>query len=125
MTDEEKKEYEELKSLLYTGTLSQHGKRKLIDMFEKQRKEIEELKENNKNLEDELNKYIVKMSDEQYRRLVDIIRDEINKLWKDKIKTKIEESELLIDNSQGCMSDEDLYKEYGKIEFGQSLLEKE
>ena len=44
---------------------------------------------------------------------------------KDKIKAKIEESELLIDNSQGCMSDEDLYKEYGKIEFGQSLLEKE
>ena len=48
-----------------------------------------------------------------------------NKYWNDKIKAKIEESELLIDNSQGCMSDEDLYKEYGKIEFGQSLLEKE
>ena len=44
MTDEEKKEYEKLKSLLYTGTISQYGKRKLIDMFEKQQKEIEELK---------------------------------------------------------------------------------
>ena len=43
----------------------------------------------------------------------------------DKIKAKIEESELLIDNSQGCMSNEDLYKEFGKIEFGKSLLEKE
>ena len=41
MTDEEKKEYEELKSLLYTGTISQYGKRKLIDMFEKQQKEIQ------------------------------------------------------------------------------------
>ena len=46
LSDEEKKEYEELKSLLYTGTISQYGKRKLIDMFEKQSKEIEELKAN-------------------------------------------------------------------------------
>lgn len=45
MTDEEKKEYEELKSLLYTGTISQYGKRKLIEIIEKQQKEIEELKE--------------------------------------------------------------------------------
>ena len=47
MSDEEKKEYEELKSLLYTGTISQYGKRKLIDIIEKQQKEIEKLKENN------------------------------------------------------------------------------
>ena len=124
LSDEEKKELKELINLMYNNHISQYGKRKLEKYIKKQSKEIEELKENNKNLEDELNKYIVKMSDEQYRRLVDIIRDEINKLWKDKIKAKIEESELLIDNSQGCMSDEDLYKEYGKIEFGQSLLEK-
>ena len=45
MSDEEKKEYEELKSLLYTGTISQYGKRKLIEIIEKQSKEIEELKE--------------------------------------------------------------------------------
>lgn len=46
LSDEEKKEYEELKSLLYTGTISQYGKRKLIDIIEKQQKEIEENKEN-------------------------------------------------------------------------------
>ena len=56
MTDEEKKEYEKLKSLLYTGTISQYGKRKLIDMFEKQQKEIEELKAKNKNWKDKINK---------------------------------------------------------------------
>lgn len=44
MNEEEKREYEELKSLLYTGTISQYGKRKLIDIIEKQHKEIEELK---------------------------------------------------------------------------------
>ena len=132
MTDEEKKAIEYIKKCLddeydFKNATRQKDKKVhniILNLIEKQSKEIEELKENNKNLEDELNKYIVKLSDEQYRRLVDIIRDEINKLWKDKIKAEIEESELLIDNSQGCMSDEDLYKEYGKIEFGQSLLEK-
>ena len=48
MNEEEKREYEELKSLLYTGTISQYGKRKLIDIIEKQQKEIERLKNFNK-----------------------------------------------------------------------------
>lgn len=43
MNEEEKREYEELKSLLYTGTISQYGKRKLIDIIEKQQKQIERL----------------------------------------------------------------------------------
>lgn len=69
LSDEEKKEYEELKSLLYTGTISQYGKRKLIDIIEKQSKEIEELKE-------------VKW---YY---------EISRVPKDKIKAKIEEIDM-------------------------------
>lgn len=44
MTEEEKKEYEELKSLLYKDSLTQYGKRKLIGIIEKQQKEIERLK---------------------------------------------------------------------------------
>ena len=44
MTDEEKKEYEELKRLLYQGTLTQCGKRKLMGIIEKQSKEIEQIK---------------------------------------------------------------------------------
>lgn len=44
MTDEEKKEYEELKRLLYQGTLTQYGKRELIGILEKQSKEIEQTK---------------------------------------------------------------------------------
>jgi hypothetical protein len=43
MTAEEKEEYEELKSLLYTGQISQYGKRKLIDIIEKQDTEINKL----------------------------------------------------------------------------------
>ena len=75
MTDEEKKEYEKLKSLLYTGTISQYGKRKLIDMFEKQQKEIEELK-------DESKEYQIGFAQGCYEKDLD---------WKDKIKAKIEE----------------------------------
>ena len=75
MTDEKKKEYEKLKSLLYTGTISQYGKRKLIDMFEKQQKEIEELK-------DESKEYQIGFAQGCYEKDLD---------WKDKIKAKIEE----------------------------------
>ena len=239
MTDEEKKEYEELKSLLYTGTISQYGKRKLIDIIEKKskeiertneiliwkqkheeqlQKEIEELKDMNErqkyrielvsedkieergdsidestmlkqikskldeknipietllaeferleDLEDDLTTVYLNGVYDGEKKVKDKIKAKIEKLnlkneklyednltlaqeikefiegtndmkyystsfiknhyiSKDKIKAKIEESELLIDNSQGCMSDEDLYKEYGKIEFGQLLLEKE
>lgn len=42
MSEEEKKEYEELKSLLYTGNLSQAGKRKLIEIVEKQQEQLQE-----------------------------------------------------------------------------------
>ena len=70
LSDEEKREYEELKSLLYTGTISQYGKRKLIDIIEKQSKEIEELKEKNEYLPNWVSKKYVS---------------------KDKIKAKIED----------------------------------
>lgn len=51
-----------------------------IRVIEKQQKEIEENK-----------KYIVQLTDDQYRKLVDIIRADTCKEWKDKIKAKIEE----------------------------------
>ena len=77
LSDEEKKEYEKLKSLLYTGTISQYGKRKLIDMFEKQQKEIEELKNG------QIDFWI---SDKE---IEERIRNKF--VNKDKIKAKIEE----------------------------------
>jgi uncharacterized phage infection (PIP) family protein YhgE len=85
-------------------------------------KEIEELKDKNKtlkNLQNDTNGLYIGMIERK-----NYFERELQK-FEDKIKAKIEESELLIDNSQGCMSDEDLYKEFGKIEFGKSLLEKE
>ena len=85
-------------------------------------KEIEELKDKNKtlkSLQNDTNRLYIEMIERK-----NYFERELQKVV-DKIKAKIEESELLIDNSQGCMSNEDLYKEFGKIEFGKSLLEKE
>lgn len=80
----------------------------LLDLYNKE-------KEKNKKLKDKCKELIFEKQE-----LTSALLDSTPN---DKIKAKIEECELLIDNSQGCMSDEDLYKEYGKIEFGQSLLE--
>ena len=113
MTDEEKKEYEKLKSLLYTGTISQYGKRKLIDMFEKQSKEIEELK-------DESKEYQIGFVQGCYEKDLD---------WKDKIKAKIEEvikegNYRTADNPNGRVHFQKEITDY-QIEVLQSLLEKE
>ncbi len=123
LSDEEKKAIEYLKRHIIPcygrkGTIEFMLNDTLLNLIEKQSKEIEELKENNKNLEDELNKYIVKMSDEQYRRLVDIIRDEINKLWEDKIKARIEEEDKLFFKTKDVRH-ANRYKAY------KELLEKE
>lgn len=111
LSDEEKREYEELKSLLYQGTISQYGKRKLIDIIEKQSKEIEELKDDRKKYAEEyihnnpwlykqLNEnYILRVESEQKERKAWIKgtndADELcNKKWEDKIKAKTEEKFL-------------------------------
>ncbi len=46
-----------------------------------------------KELEEENEKYIVQLTDEQYRKLVDNIRNDVNKEWKSLVKEKIEEYE--------------------------------
>ena len=106
LSDEEKKEYEELKSLLYTGTISQYGKRKLIDIIEKQQKEIEELKNG------QIDFWI---SDKE---IEERIRNKF--VNKDKIKAKIEEIERLSNN---ITMQPQIYPYI--IEVLQSLLEKE
>jgi len=115
MSDEEKKEYEKLKSLLYTGTISQYGKRKLIDMFEKQQKEIEELKKP---------KYLLNAKTGE---ITTINNSEF--ISKDKIKAKIEEYDdkemtvNLVNRSAGKTFQQAVRNEVRKVL--QSLLEKE
>lgn len=92
MSEEEKREYEELKSLLYTGTISQYGKRKLIDIIEKQQKEIEriekKLKRYQKYLRDSEKKCDKLLELEYTERERDYIsKDKIKELIKEKAKT--------------------------------------
>lgn len=115
---------EELKSLLYTGTISQYGKRKLIDIIEKQSKEIEELKEDNKHQWEERCKLTFKLE---------------NSTPNDKIKAKIEELEIEQESNREDLKiaiDNLLFQNIDKIgnrisinmsvrEILQSLLEKE
>ena len=105
MSDEEKKEYEELKSLLYTGTISQYGKRKLIEIIEKQSKEIEKLKENNG--------YHLGFIDGGIAKKYE---------YQDKIKAKIEELKEDIKYSANSLS---IDNSKFVIKVLQSLLEKE
>ena len=48
-----------------------------------------------KELEEENKKYIVQLTDEQYRNLVDVIRKEVKKEFEQKVKDKIEELKIL------------------------------
>ena len=108
LSDEEKKEYEELKSLLYQGTLTQYGKRKLIGIIEKQSKEIEELKN-----ADLTTVYLNGVYDGE-------------KKVEDKIKAKIEEIKNTgIDEAWEQVNYTIREQDRAKIQVLQSLLEKE
>lgn len=99
LSDEEKREYEELKSLLYTGTISQYGKRKLIDIIEKQSKEIEEYKKQldlDNECEIALNSKVMDLEKEieelkDTRSIFNMGRRSYKNEIEDKIKVKIEE----------------------------------
>lgn len=65
------------------------------------------LKEN-----EELNKYTIHLTDEQYKTVIDLAQNDINQQWIQKVKDKIEELEeeleiMKVDNMYGR------YKEYG------------
>ena len=108
LSDEEKEEYEELKSLLYTGTISQYGKRKLIEIIEKQSKEIEELKDT---------RSIFNMGRRSYKNEIE-----------DKIKAKIEEIDKVLNEDIYVIDgnyDDRYYRYLQDKHILQSLLEKE
>lgn len=110
MSDEEKKEYEKLKSLLYTGTISQYGKRKLIDIIDKQSKEIGESEQKEK---------------KAYIDGTNVADKLCNKKWEDKIKAKIEELEKDLKEYENGQEWEIQDEIRGQIDILQSLLEKE
>ena len=76
--------------------------------IEKYERHIEKLQKEN----EELNKHVIHLTDEQYRTVIDLAQNDINKQWIQKVKDKIEELEeeleiMKVDNMYGR------YKEYG------------
>ena len=134
MSDEERKAIDNMKSLLLYSKeheyFSPFQEQEIDDMnivlniVEKQSKEIEELQENYSSAHKDINwfceNYISKVESEQRERKAYIkgtnVADELcNKKWKDKIKAKIEEVEIKL-------------KDYGadkiNIFSGQTYMEK-
>lgn len=113
LSDEEKREYEELKSLLYTGTISQYGKRKLIDIIEKQEKKIQDFK----------------WKENQQKDLLKYKTDEIEKQQKEIEELKEENKEIrewkyVIDNPIDLkkLSELDIIKIFGKSYIAKDLI---
>lgn len=106
---------------------------KVLNIIKKQSKEIEELKEDRKKYAEEYihnNPWLYKQLNENY-----ILRVETDglcsKKWEEKIKAKIEEYKKQIekmekdDNGIGFTLGKEWSDLKAKVEFGQSLLEKE
>lgn len=96
LSDEGKREYEELKSLLYQGTISQYGKRKLVEIIEKQSKEIEHQKEKRENQKKEL--AILNAKQIEFNKLVNTVNS-----YKGQFKRQQKELEELKEDSC-CMT---------------------
>ena len=109
----------------------------ILNLIEKQSKEIEELKENNKELKTQIEEHVYYDLGGRSCGKTELLRhykkgyDMNNKFWKDKIKAKIEEYKKEIDklykkkNWYEPQDTEKKNKYMHYIEFGQSLLEKE
>ena len=84
------------------------------------------LKEN-----EELNKHVIHLTDEQYRTVIDLAQNDINKQWIQKVKDKIEELNRKINNGGktygrygGCViNSENIMKLQNQIEALKELLE--
>lgn len=120
LSDEEKKELQELINLLYNGHISQYGKRKLEAYIKKQQTEIEELKEGYKIQE---HNYQVAM-EEIEQRCEDKIKSRIEEL-DEEIKVKREIAKNPMDRVSGRLLTDSIVELEKTKKVLQSLLEKE
>ena len=71
--------------------------------------ELEQDKKRIKKIEEENKKYIVQLTDEQYRNLVDVIRKEVKKEFEQKVKELIKNETINISGFE-CIAIEDIEK---------------
>lgn len=90
--------------------------KRIVDSYKKVLKENEELKEND-------NKYTIHLTDEQYNMVIEIVQDDINRKWIQKLKDKIEElNKLLTDIDYKDIEDKQ-EREFYKKEYYQVVAQ--
>lgn len=122
MNEEEEQAIERLKKI-EVNTYSE-GKARAIDtvlnLIEKLQKENEELKLNNE-------KYIIHLTDEQYKTAIENAQNDINQKWIQKVKENLieyqKEYELLLEHQNGKESNKTKTLR-GRIHMCQELLER-
>lgn len=113
--EEDIKEYEELKSLLYTDRLTQYGKRKLVEI-------IENLINRNKELEEELEQRIEqKVLDYRYVDKEMISKDILEKYLKE-VKEKYQVYKKEVKNNDNLKPQ--FFKLSGEIDVLEKILNK-
>ncbi len=81
MSEEEKKAVERMKQVLAKNVHTFINELEIVlNLIEKLQKENEEL-----------NKYTIHLTDEQYKTVIDLAQNDINQQWIQKVKDKIEE----------------------------------
>ncbi len=115
LSDEEKKAIEKIKKILYMFPESEELKL-LLNLTEKQSKEIEELKEDKYGLEEE-----VQIQAKNLMLCEDAIKETYTK-WIDKIKAKIEELDKQEQDLQNRISDEER-EEYSDASISWGLMD--
>lgn len=121
MNEEEKKAIERLKEIA-TNTYAE-GKARTIDtilnLIAKLQKENEELKLNNE-------KYIIHLTDEQYKTVIENAQNDINQKWIQKVKENLieyqKEYELLLEHQNGKESNKTKTLR-GRMHMCQELIE--
>lgn len=141
MTNEEKKAIKNVEKFVYSilNGIGANDCKILLNYIEKLEKENEELKDikqqicneeliniseyfklkkENEELKEDREKYKIRLTDEQYNKVINSCIEDINKQWQDKIRTKIKELEK---EQKNCFTEKDK-KRLAKIEVLNELL---
>lgn len=76
----------------------ENNRKEYQETYKDVREELKELKKENEELKSNNEKYIIHLTDEQYKTVIEIAQNDINQKWIQKVKDKIEHYQKLQDN---------------------------
>ena len=101
----------------------ENNRKEYQETYKDVREELKELKKEN----EELNKYTIHLTDEQYKTVIDLAQNEINQQWIQKVKDKIEKEikyheKNIVDIENITMLKGKTAKEEAEIEFNKYAI---